>query len=233
MADDVIAKEKPSGKLAWLPDFDWKLAVVLTLGTALLAVVHYHARFPLLDERYRLFAWQGMNFVCLLVVPLLVIKLVFRESLREFGFQLGDVRLWGKYLLLFLAVMIPVAAIASRLPEFNDYYPRYKPMLDNHLLIIPSMAGWLMYFMAWEFFFRGFMLFGLGRKLGPIAIFIQMVPFAMAHFPKLEPEAIASIVAGLALGLMAWKTKSFVGPWLLHFLAATCMDVFVVFWPLR
>lgn len=213
--------------------FDWKCAVILTLGTALLAVVHYHSRFPGLDEHHRLFAWFGLNFVALLLVPLLVIRFGFRERVSDFGLQLGDYREWGKYLLIFLAVMIPVAAIASRIPEFNDYYPRYRPMLDNHWLILPSMAGWLLYFMAWEFFFRGFMLFGLGKRLGALAIFIQMVPFTMAHFPKPELESFAAIIAGIALGIMAWRTKSFLGPWLLHWLAATSMDVFVVFWPLR
>lgn len=213
--------------------FDWKCAVILTLGTALLTVVHYHSRFPMLDGRYRLFAWFGVNALFLLLVPLLVIRYGFRESVRDYGFQLGDYRQWGKYLLIFLAVMIPVAAIASRIPEFNDYYPRYRPMLDNRWLILPSMAGWLLYFMAWEFFFRGFMVFGLGKRLGPLAIFIQMVPFTMAHFPKPELESFAAIIAGIALGIMAWRSRSFVGPWLLHWLAATSMDLFVVFWPLR
>ena len=213
--------------------FDWKCAVILTLGTILLTVVHYQSKFYTLDDRYRLFAWFGVNFVALLLVPLLVIRFVFRERLADYGFQLGDYRQWGKFLLIFLAVMVPVAAIASRIPEFHDYYPRYKPILDNRLMILPSMAGWLLYFMAWEFFFRGFMLMGLGKRLGPIAIFIQMVPFTMAHFPKPELESFAAIIAGVALGIMAWRTKSFVGPWLLHWLAATSMDVFVVFWPLR
>lgn len=215
----------------WLPEFDWKCATILSLGVLLLAVVHYTSLE--LPPRLRLFGWFGLNLVLLLGVPLLVIRFVFREHPRDYGFQLGRPDIWGKYLGVFLLVFLPCAVIASRLPEFNHYYPRYHYARLNHMLIIPSIAGWGAYFFAWEFFFRGFMLQGLGRRLGAVAIFIQMVPFTMAHFPKPELESLAAIVAGVALGLMAWRSKSFVGPWLLHWLAATALDVLVVFWPLR
>jgi uncharacterized protein len=236
MSDEVRPEmiEEPTApvKEPWFPAVDWKSAVILTLGVLLLLVVHY-THFPGVPDRYRLFAWFGLNVVLLLFVPLLVIRFVFKERPADYGFQMGEVRLWGKYLGLFLLVFIPCALIASRLPEFADYYPRYHYARENHVLLIYSSLGWLAYFAAWEFFFRGFMTMGLGKRLGAIAIFIQMVPFTMAHFPKPELESLAAIVAGIALGLMAWRSKSFVGPWLLHWFAATTMDVFVVFWPLR
>lgn len=231
----------------WLPAFEWKPAVVLLVSTAALAVVYYHPNVLRLDERYRLFSWHLLNFVLLFVLPALVVRFVFRERLSDYGFQLGEWRVWGKWLLLFVAVFIPIALIASRLPAFANFYPRYRPIVSyhrpllggytmlppDHRLILLSISGWLVYFFAWEFFFRGFMLFGLGRYIGALAIFVQMVPFAMAHFPKLEPEAWASVFAAVALGVMAWRSKSFVGPWLVHWLAATTMDLFVVFWPLH
>lgn len=217
----------------WLPAFDWKCAVILTVGVAMLAIVHYHPNPLDLLEGYRLFSWQGLNLLLLFVVPVLVITLIFREPLSDYGFKVGDWRVWTRWLLVFVVVFIPIALIASRLPEFARYYPRYRPILANHWLIFASMGGWLVYFFAWEFFFRGFMLFGLGKRLGAIAIFIQTVPFVMAHFPKPELESWAAIIAGVALGVMAWRGKSFVGPWLVHWLAATSMDVFVVFWPIH
>jgi membrane protease YdiL (CAAX protease family) len=232
MSERQDMMEEAGVKEPWFPAVDFKCAVILTLGVLLLLAVHY-ARFPWLDDRYRLFAWFGLNVVLLLIVPLLVIRFVFKERVASYGFQMGDARLWGKYLGLFLLVFIPCALIASRLPQFADYYPRYHYARENHLLLIPSSLGWLAYFAAWEFFFRGFMTMGLGKRLGAIAIFIQMVPFTMAHFPKPELESLAAIIAGVALGLMAWKSKSFVGPWLLHWFAATTLDIFVVFWPLR
>ncbi|MCE5237718.1 CPBP family intramembrane metalloprotease, partial [bacterium] len=234
MTDETTADQpEPQPRApSWLPAFDWKGAVILILGVVALTIAHYHPDPLGLDQRYRLFSWHALNFLLLFVVPVLVIKFVFREPLGDYGLQLGDWRTWGKWLLLFLVVFIPCAAIASRLPDFAHYYPRYRAMLFDHRLVFASMAGWLVYFCAWEFFFRGFLLFGLGKRIGALAIFVQMLPFVMAHFPKPELESWAAVIAGVALGLMAWRGKSFVGTWLLHWLAATAMDLFVVFWPL-
>jgi len=238
---------RPQTEPAELAGLDWRAAFMLLLATACLTIVHYHGNPLGLDERYRLFSWHILNFLVLFIVPVLVIRFVFKEPVREYGLQKGEARLWGKWLLLLLALFIPIAAIASRLPDFAHFYPRYRPLVMPHRpllggpgmmpadprLIGLSMAGWLVYFWAWEFFFRGFLLFGLGKRIGPLAIFVQMMPFVMAHFPKLELETWAAIFAGIVLGIMAWQSKSFLGPWLLHWLAATSMDVFVVFWPLR
>ena len=35
------------------------------------------------------------------------------------------------------------------------------------------------YLLAWEFIFRGFLLFGLKEKLGETSILVQMVPFVL------------------------------------------------------
>lgn len=211
----------------------WREAVILVYAALALAVVHYHGHLDFIPPQYSLFGWHALNFVMLFVGPVLLIRLAFRERVREFGLARGEVRVWGRWLLILLAVMLPLLAIASRLPDFHAFYPRYGPARDNAWLLLPSMAGWLVYFLAWEFFFRGFLLLGLGRRLGSIAIFIQMVPFVMAHFPKLELESLSAIVAGVVLGVMAWRGKSCLGPWLLHWLVATAMDCLVVFWPLR
>jgi membrane protease YdiL (CAAX protease family) len=53
----------------------------------------------------------------------------------------------------------------------------------------------------------------------------MMLPYCMIHFTKPLPEACASIVAGLALGLMSLKTRSI---WLgaaLHITVALSMDL--------
>lgn len=221
------------GEGGWWPQFDWQSAVILTLTAVLLTVVYYHGRMPFLHPDYQLFGWQTLNFILLFLVPVLVVRFIFREPLRDYGLCLGRVDIWGKYLLLFVVVFLPVAAFASRLPEFNAFYPRYVPARFNPWLLFPSAAGWLVYFWAWEFFFRGFLLHGLGKRMGGIAIFLQTIPFTMAHFAKPELECYAAVVAGLVLGLMAWRGRSFVGAWLVHWIAATTMDLFCVLWPLQ
>ncbi len=195
---------------------------------ALLALIYYRAHIPTLPHEQRFFAWVGINFVLLFCVPSLVIKFAFKRRLSEFGLQWGDARLWGKYFLGFMLVVLPAVLISARFQSFQGYYSYHQWAAQSVGAFLLFAAGWLVYFFAWEFFFRGFMLFGLAPSLGTFAIFVQMVPFAMMHFNKPEMESYAAIVAGIALGVMAYRSKSCVGCWLLHWVIAVLMYAVVL-----
>jgi uncharacterized protein len=181
-----------------------------------------------------LFGWFGLNFVLLFVVPALVIRFWWKRPLKEFGLRVGRLDVWGRYFAAFFVLMIPVVLISSRTEAFHVFYPRAEMARTSGGGLVLSMLGWLVYFFAWEFFFRGFMLFALAPRYGgAIAILMQMIPFTMAHFVKVEAEAWSAIFCGIALGVMAFRGRSFVGTWLLHWSVATLMDLCVVWWPLR
>src|SRR5215469_18060163 len=54
---------------------------------------------------------------------------------------------------------------------------------------------------------------------------VSVMPYMMIHFTKPWPEALASIVAGLVLGSLAWKTKSIWGGVCVHCAVAITMDL--------
>ncbi len=174
-------------------------------------------------RQQRLFNWFLLNFLLLFCVPVAVIKLYLKRPLSEFGVQWGDAKLWGKYVLAFMAVVVPCVLIAAKMPSFQSYYSYHDWAGKSLQLYLLFAGGWLLYFLAWEFFFRGFLLFGMTRTFGKTAIYLQMVPFVMMHFNKPELETLSAIIAGIALGLMAYRTKSFVGCWLLHWVIALLM----------
>jgi membrane protease YdiL (CAAX protease family) len=79
-------------------------------------------------------------------------------------------------------------------------------------------------FVALEFFFRGFLVHGLKHRFGVYSVLVMTVPYCMIHFGKPMPEATASIIAGVALGLVSLATRSI---WLgaaLHISVAWGMD---------
>lgn len=205
-------------------------ATILILAAGLLSVVHFHGSLPGLGPRAELFGWFAVNAALLFGVPACVIRFGFRERLSAYGLCLGRPRAWGRDLAALAVVGLAATALASRLPAVRAFVPRYRPALDEPWLLLPSTLGWGVYFFAWEFFFRGFLLFGLGRRIGRTAIFIQLVPFVMAHYPKSEGETLASIAAGALLGVVAWRGESFFPVWLLHWAAATALNLFVVLW---
>ncbi len=206
-------------------------AVGLLVGVVLLAIVYYHGHISALPPRVELLGWFGVNFVILFAVPALIITVIWKEKLSAYGLRWGDSRAWGSYLILYALIMVPVVIIVSRLPAFQQYYPRYEWARTEPGAVVLSIAGWGVYFFAWEFFFRGFLLNLLAPRYGAFAIIIQTVPFVMMHFPKLETECFASLIAGLALGLMAYRGKSFLGTWLLHWGVAAAVDLLIITWP--
>ena len=223
---------QPAGPV--VPGASLREAGGLLLATVLLAIVYYHGHITGLPPRAELFGWFGINFGVLFVVPALIITLIWKQSLRRYGLQWGRAGAWTNYLLLYALALVPVLIIASRIPVFQQYYPRYQWAKTEVSALLLSIGGWGVYFFAWEWFFRGFLLSTLAPRYGGgIAILMQTIPFVMMHYAKVEAEAWSSIIAGLALGLMAFRGRSFIGTWLLHWLVATSMDFSVVFWPLH
>lgn len=197
-----------------------------------LTFVHYHGAIRTLADPWPLFSWFLINFLVLFGVPAVIIRHRWRLSLERFGLRWGDFAIWSRYFIAYFAVMLPVVLLVSRSPEFQAYYPRCGPARESLGWLLFAALGWLVYFFAWEWFFRGFMLFSLAPRYGgAIAILIQTIPFVMMHYPKPEMEAWSSIIAGIALGLMAFRGRSFIGAWLLHWSVAFMMDVVVIAWP--
>ena len=74
---------------------------------------------------------------------------------------------------------------------------------------------------GWEFFFRGFILWTYVRSFGPDGLWLQAVPFALAHIGKPSIETFSTIFGGFAFGWLAYRTRSFLYPFLLHWFVDT------------
>lgn len=210
----------------------WREPGVLLLAALLLPITYYCASPGWVSERYQLFWWFGLNLVCLFLVPVLIIRYLWREPVAAYGLGYGEPRVWLRYALVFGAVMLPVLVVVSRMAEFQSFYPRYRWARESATAFIASEVGWLIYFLAWEFFFRGFLLFTMLRRYpAALAIAAQTLPFVLMHLPKPPAEAFSSVVAGVALGVMAYRGRSMLGTWLLHFSCAFLLDFLVVAWP--
>jgi len=188
--------------------FDPKIVTITIVSTLALTVAHYHT------------AWRPYDGVLLfLALPLAIILFLFRENPREYGFQLGDWKAGLALTLASLVILLPVLwFVVDANPAMRDYYrPLLKPTLPIYTFI--DLVGW-------EFLFRGWILFGYARKFGPDALWLQAVPFAIAHFGKPEIETLSTIFGGFAFGWVAWRTKSFLYPLLIHWAIFTAVVLF-------
>jgi membrane protease YdiL (CAAX protease family) len=168
--------------------------------------------------------WFGATVLFLALAPLAVLWLL-GEPFAEYGLGAGHWRLGLRLAALLLALMLPVVLVASRVPAFADHYPLAGAAASSLRLFAVYEAGYALYFVAWEMMFRSFLLFGLYRRVGLAAVYVQALPFALLHFGKPEAEALGSIVAAVALGYLALRTRSFWWGALLHAGVAFSMDV--------
>ena len=72
---------------------------------------------------------------------------------------------------------------------------------------MPYELAYAGYFVAWELFFRGFLLFGLYRRIGQFAIYVTAMPFMLLHLGKPEAEVFISLGAAAASSPTAAKPR--------------------------
>jgi membrane protease YdiL (CAAX protease family) len=144
---------------------------------------------------------------------MLIVLFIFHQKPSEFGFTLGD---WKAGIFLTLGGIILIAPILWLVGRIDvgmkDYYKTLAPGLPWNTFL--DLLGW-------EFFFRGWLLFGFARKFGTEAIWLQAVPFALAHIGKPEVETLSTIFGGFAFGWVAWRTKSFIYPLIIHWFVSS------------
>jgi len=168
----------------------------------------------MVDYYHRLTQFKYWDRVILyLIVPLIIIVFVFRENPKEFGFGPGD---WKAGLIITaigILFMAPVIYYLGSGDESMKLY--YQPHVNG--------LPWTTFLdlIGWEFLFRGWILFGYARKFGPESLWLQAVPFALMHNGKPEVETLSTIFGGFAFGWIAYRTKSFIWPFIIHWFIAT------------
>ena len=169
--------------------------------------------------------WALCHLLGYVLLPWLVIRLIFGERMRDFGWRLADTRAhWQGYLLLLSPILVFVA-IASFSREFVDHYPFYRHAGRSWVDLLGWQLLYLSQFVCLEFFFRGFLLNALRPAIGANAVWVMCVPYLMIHFPKPWPEAAGAILFGLLLGILALRSRSIWGGVGVHAGIAVAMDI--------
>lgn len=200
---------------------DARVSCILVIGTLLLLLDHYHQLLPgsTFAEAARGKAIERVAYY--LVIPVLLIRFGFRDSLSEYGFTLGDWRQGLKWTAVSILLGAPLLALAAGWPAVTAYYERFHTnLVDLSITAALDLVGW-------EFFFRGLLLFSLMRLMGPTAVVAQAVPFALAHIGKPEVEALSAIFSGAFFGWVAWRSRSFWYAFLIHWFVYTWIVVMV------
>ncbi len=153
--------------------------------------------------------WFTMQGITGFVIPVLCLLVFFKQTPSAIGLGLGDWKLATILAAAYLPFVIVGTWILSDSPDFQRHYPHYQPAAFDWTSFAIYEALFLFYWIGWEYLWRGFLIFGTAKTFGFHAVFVQMVPFAALHVDKPLPEALLSVLGGIALGALVWRCRSF------------------------
>ena len=198
-------------------------------------------------------AYWFINTGLCLWLPLVTILVVLKSEPSQFGLTRGDRRLGLKWTWISLLAMALVLAVVVSIPNLHQQFQqqylygrlsRYLSgvgpvFFNNHvnfkaLLYYEMAMGFYMF--CWEFFFRGFLLFGLQKsRLGAWgAVIVQALLFALLHWSyvpgasKPPVEVLSALPGGIILGILALRTRSFIYGFLAHWGISLMLDLILL-----
>jgi membrane protease YdiL (CAAX protease family) len=212
-----------SARLSWL------LLAALGLQTAYWYLgspgpVLLGERAPGLESALANIGWAVLLF---LVLPLLLLR-VSGISAREAGLQLGDVSFGFKLTIILSLIALPVLYLGAQDPALQAAYPWAGSWPGASLANLMAWAGlYALYYLAYEFFFRGFLVRVITPHWGLVAaIWVQALASALIHLGKPPLETLGTIPLGLVFALFAIKSRSILWPALFHLVIGMTADVF-------
>lgn len=171
-------------------------------------------------------------FVCSLflmgIVPALVVKFALHEPLSSFGLARGDIPFSLKAAVILGPIMVLLTIPSSSMESFVNEYPYYKEASQSTGTFLGYSLTYLMFYAGWEFFFRGYLQFGLRDRFGGWnAILVQTLASTLLHIGKPGAEIYGAIVGGIVWGVVAFRARSFLVILVLHWMMGVSLDFFI------
>ena len=232
LEDEHAARPRPSGQETAAVLGLYVLAMLVLIATEYAPRPFYNEfirdSVPRDLRRFvRALSWSWFLSFVYIVPPALYARKFLGLRLPQLGLRTeGFIQHAWIYIGLFMLVF-PFVVGVSATEVFQDKYPLFGKRTgadEDLLLFLIWELSYAVQFVGLEFFFRGVLLFGAVRVIGPWAITVMVVPYMMIHFGKPAAEAIGAILAGAALGLIALRTGSIYAGMCIHIAVAWSMD---------
>ncbi len=197
-------------------------------------------------------AYNFINTGLCLWVPLMTILFGLRQEPSQFGLTRGDRRLGLKWVLIAWVGMILPLVYYSHLAAARQFYLQgrlensylsglgvvFDGLRVNYKALVYFELATGFYMFCWEFFFRGFLLFGLQKTFLRTwgAVIVQALLFMLLHWvwhdqthaSKPSLEVLSALPGGIILGILAVRTRSFLYGFLAHWAISVTLDLFLL-----
>jgi membrane protease YdiL (CAAX protease family) len=172
---------------------------------------------------------QIIGFIFFGFIPFMVVLVILREELKVYGLGLSLSREIIYYTVILSVIIISINFFISRSPFNLKKYPLIKTKIWNVKLLILSLLGWIIYLLAYEFLFRGFLLFTCIQFFGiwP-AIMINILIYSLVHLPQGLNETAGAIPFGLVLCFIVILSGTIWPAFFLHVILAISNEWFSI-----
>ena len=165
------------------------------------------------------------GFTLLGLFPAIAAGFFLGRTPAQLGTGIGNLRAGSVFLLVGIPVAVAAAYAGAASPEIAAAYPLDPDVGRALAAFLPHVLLYGLYYAGFEFFFRGFLLFGLSHRLGPGAANLLQAGLAtMVHFGKPDMEMAAAFPASLAFGWVTLRTGSIWYAFAIHWVVGVVVD---------
>lgn len=170
----------------------------------------------------RMLGWLFLGFLSVAIILLLP-----GISLKEYGLTFSFLAappwwFWG-----LIPLILVLAYPAAQKPGNLKQYPQFRTRQWTGRTIAISSVSWVIFLLAYEFLFRGFLLHASLEFMETVpAIALNCALYAFAHFYKGPGEAFGAIPVGILLCYVTLITGNFWCAVLLHSVMALSNEWF-------
>ena len=196
---------------------------------------------------FSVYAFRFLLSTVLLGLAPLLLSLLFGEKVKELGLRIRVDFFKDKIFYILLGFCLLFGYLGSLSADLAAYYPYSRTLIEViqrkglWFFLIHLTGYFFFYYLPWEFFFRGFLIFPFIREIGrnsalppernpgilAIASF-QVLPSALLHFGHPLSETIVTVFFGLAVAYIAVKTKSIIPGLIFHSVVGITLDLFII-----
>lgn len=172
---------------------------------------------------YFFYRLSGFFFLGLVSYGVAMYCLNFSPDDIGIGFTLGPV---GKKWVLIAAIALPALMLWIGPKKENLWQnPKIRAKHWTWSLVVLNTLSWIIYLFAYEFFFRGFLLFPCIAEFGLVwAIVINVILYTLAHADQGRAMMVGAVVFSIVLSLISYYSGNFYAAFLIHVINACSND---------
>ena len=217
-----------------LPENDLILGLISTTTGVVLYTFSYgtsKVRFPLfklswLDPEIRnIYRKRLGGFIFLGVLPGVLMLVSGARVESSYGLSYQGISNMSLPIIAIALVILVITFINSQSKNNLKVYPQIRKKVWSASMLGGSTVTWMLYLLAYEFLFRGILLFSSLEILDQSkAIGLNLAFYSIFHLQKGLKEILASIPFGLILCLLAINSGSIWPAYFLHVELALCTE---------